>query len=103
MSETLRIVPLKTQNGPITLTTEECYSPFELSSPQEDANRKNLDLRLSETWESKLECMEANVVYWVSQDPQRYFTEALGEEEIQENVKPRRLLYRILKQNPRNI
>ena len=87
VSDTLRIVPLKLQNGPITMTTEECYSPFDLSSPQEDANRKNLVLRLSETWESKIECMEANIMYWVSKDPERYFTEALGEEEIQERFK----------------
>ncbi len=87
VSDTFRIVPLKTQNGPIATTSEECFSPFELSSPQEDANRKNLDLRLSETWESKIECMEANIIYWVSQDPVRYFNEALGEEEIQERFK----------------
>ena len=87
VGDALRIVPLKTQNGPITTTTEECHSPFDLSSQQDDANRKNLDLRLSQDWESKIECMEANVVYWVAQDPERYFDDALGEEDIQERFK----------------
>ena len=63
VSETLRIVPLKHKNGPITLTTEDCYSPFDLSSLQEDANIQNLDLRLTYTWDSKLECVEANIVF----------------------------------------
>ncbi len=87
VSDTLRIVPLNHQNGPITLTTEECYSHFDLSSQHEDSNRKNLDLRLTEIWETKLECMEANIMYWVSQDPERYFSEAVGEDDIQERFK----------------
>ncbi len=86
VSDTLRIAPLKHQNGPITLTTEECYSPFDLSSPQ-DANKKNLDLLLTLTWESKMECMEANIIYWISQDTQRYFGKDLSEEAAQESFK----------------
>ena len=45
--------------GPIVLTLVGCVSPFELSSWQEDALVKNLDLRLDALTESKLECMQA--------------------------------------------
>ena len=55
----LRFAPLTTAGGPIILTLAACVTPFELSSWQEDAFVKNLDLRLDALTESKLECMQA--------------------------------------------
>ena len=48
----LKFASLTTAGGPIILTLAACVTPFELSSWQEDAFVKNLDLRLDTLTES---------------------------------------------------
>ena len=88
VGDTLQIAPLKLKNGnPIVATTEACFCPFDLSSQQESATRKNLDLRLSEDWEKMIEEMESNLINLVVGDSEKYFTEKLEAEEIQQRFK----------------
>ena len=58
-----------------------------MSSQQESATRKNLDLRLSEDWEKRIENMESNLINLVAGDSEKYFTEKLEAEEIQQRFK----------------
>ena len=88
VGDTLQIAPLKLKNGnPIVATTEACFCPFDLSSQKETATRKNLDLRLSEDWENRIENMESNLINLVVGDSEKYFTEKLEAEEIQQRFK----------------
>ena len=88
VGESLQIAPLKLKNGnPIVATTEECFCPFDLSSQQESAVRKNLDLRLSEDWEKRSEDMASNLINLVDGDSEKYLTEKLEAEEIQQRFK----------------
>ena len=86
--ESLQIAPLKLKDGnPIFATTEPCFCPFDLNSQPASAIRKNLDLRLSEDWENRIEKMESNLMNLVAGGSKRYFTEKLEAEEIQQRFK----------------
>ena len=86
--ESLQIAPLKLKNGnPSVATTEACFCPFDLSSQQESATRKNLDLRLSEDWASMIENMETNIVNLVAGESERYVTQKLELEDVQQRFK----------------
>ena len=63
------------------------FCPFDLSSQQESATRKNLDLRLSEDWEKRIENMESKLINLVVGDSETYFTDKLEAEEIQQRFK----------------
>ena len=97
VGESLQIAPLKLTNGnPIVATTEECCCPFDLSSQQESANRKNLDLRLSQDWENRVENMGSNIINLVAGDSEKYFTEKLEAEEIPQRFNTLCMEWRIL-------
>ena len=69
VSDALQIAPLKLENGnPITATTETCCCPFDLGSQQGNATRKNLDLRLSQEWASRIDHMEHDLVNLVARE-----------------------------------
>ena len=88
VGESLQVAPLKLKNGnPIVATTEACVCPFDLSSQQESATRKNLDLRLLEDWEKMIEEMESNRINLVVGGSEGYFNEKLEAEEIQQRFK----------------
>ena len=58
-----------------------------MNSQQESAIRKNLDLRLSEDWEKRSEDMASNLINLVDGDSEKYLTEKLEAEEIQQRFK----------------
>ena len=53
------------------------FCPFGVSSQQESATRKNLELRLSEDWKNMLENMESIIVPLVDWYTERYVTRKL--------------------------
>ena len=63
------------------------FCPFDLSSQQESATRKNIDLRLSEDWEKMIGEMESNLMNLVAGVSERYFTQKLELEDVQQRFK----------------
>ena len=63
----LKSVPLFYEHAPICIVIENAYLPFEPSSFDPGATRKNIILGLTETYDSAFACFEAALVHEVAQ------------------------------------
>jgi len=71
---------------PIELTMEAVYSPFDLSSFNENT-RKTLTLRLPKEWDGPFDCMEACLLHEVQEQSGRFFGSAQTPEQVSEAYK----------------
>jgi hypothetical protein len=71
---------------PIELTLEAAFSPFNLSSFN-DNTRKTLTLRLSKEWDGPFDCMEAALQYEVQEQNARYFASPQTPEQVADAYK----------------
>jgi len=71
---------------PIELTLEAVYSPFDLSSFNENA-RKTLTLRLPKEWDNPFDCMEACLLHEVQEQSGRFFGQPQTAEHVTDAYK----------------
>ena len=71
---------------PIEITIEAAYSPFDLSSFNENT-RKVLTLRLPKEWDPVFDCMEACLLHEVQEQSARFFGQPLTAEQVSDCYK----------------
>ena len=71
---------------PIYLTLENVFSPFDLSSFNENS-RKTLTLRLPKEWDEPFDCMEAALQHEVQEQISRFFASPQTAEQVSEAYK----------------
>ena len=71
---------------PIYLTLENVFSPFDLSSFNENS-RKTLTLRLPKEWDGPFDCMEAALQHEVQEQISRFFASPQTAEQVSDAYK----------------
>ena len=71
-----------------SVTLPSVLSPFDPSSPMEDATRLTLTLRLPSGWDSVFDCFEACLFHEMMEKSAQFFGRTMSEEELQEWYKP---------------
>ena len=78
----IQTIPLSVDGSAIICTIDEAFSPFDLSSLSEVATRKSLTLRLSSTWDSVINCMEASIIHRITKESETIFGCVRSDEEV---------------------
>ena len=76
------------KNQPFSVTLPGVLSPFDPSSPMEDATRLTLTLRLPSGWDSVFDCFEDCLVHKMVEKGAEFFGRDIPEEELNEWYKP---------------
>ena len=85
---------------PFSVTLPGVLSPFDPSSPMEDATRLTLTLRLPSGWDSVFDSFEACMFHEMVQRSAEFFGRAMSEEELKDWYKP---ITRKVEEYPRNL
>ena len=88
------------KNQPFSVTLPGVLSPFNPSSPIEDATRLTLTLRLPSGWDSVFDCFENRLLQEMVEKSSDFFGRAMSEEELAEWYKP---ITKKVEEYPRNL
>ena len=91
---------ISNKGQPCAVTLSGVLSPFDPSSPMEDATRLTLTLRLPSGWDSVFDCFEACMFHEMVERSVEFFGRAMSEDELKDWYKP---ITRKVEEYPRHL
>lgn len=79
---------LSRERKPVVVEIRNVFSPFEPSSPIEEATRLTLTLRLPDGWDSVFDCFESCLFHEMAERSTEFFGRTVPEEELKGWYKP---------------